>query len=224
MKKGRRSALQLAPTAELSGGAYRPTSMARRRIAVVVTLLLVAACGEDDDPAGAPASSPVELARPPATSIAPIVVARDRRFGRPGDDVPPVDGAEAGVVPRRARLRRQRAAGRDGEGVGPRAGRATRRSGSTGTTSAGSRWRSPATPTARQAELQAEFPDVGVGRGRGADDVAAAQRPAGSGARVAGRRRDRVRRLGRLRRPLGRRAHRQRSRRARRHRPRPGGR
>ncbi len=46
--------------------------MARRRIAWVVTFLLLAACGEDDDPAGAPASSPVELARPPATSIAPL--------------------------------------------------------------------------------------------------------------------------------------------------------
>ena len=45
--------------------------MARRRIAWVVTFLLMAACGEDDDPAGAPTSSPVELARPPATSIAP---------------------------------------------------------------------------------------------------------------------------------------------------------
>ena len=44
--------------------------MARRRIAWVVTFLLMAACGEDDDPAGAPTSSPVELARPPATSIA----------------------------------------------------------------------------------------------------------------------------------------------------------
>ena len=46
--------------------------MARRRIAVVVTLLLFAACGQDDGPAGAPSSSPVESALdPPATSIAP---------------------------------------------------------------------------------------------------------------------------------------------------------
>jgi hypothetical protein len=60
--------------------------MARRRIAWVVTFLLVAACGEDDDPAGAPASSPVELARPPATSIAPSSPSRFPAC----DDVPPV--------------------------------------------------------------------------------------------------------------------------------------
>jgi hypothetical protein len=61
--------------------------MARRWTAWAVTFLLLAACGEDDEPAGAPASSPVELARPPATSIA-----SSSPTGFPAcDDVPPVE-------------------------------------------------------------------------------------------------------------------------------------
>ena len=58
-----------------------------------VTLLL-AACGGGDDPAGAPASSPVELARPPATSIA-----SSSPTGFPAcDDVPPANAADERVT------------------------------------------------------------------------------------------------------------------------------
>ena len=65
--------------------------MARRWIAVT---FLLAACGGGDDPAGAPASSPVELARPPATSIASSSPSRFPAC----DDVPPANAADERVT------------------------------------------------------------------------------------------------------------------------------